>query len=99
MPPNASSLVAVRPPEVEKKNVCATSPPAITTPARVACDGRVRGVGLGEHAAVDLRADVGEDVVGLARPAAAQRVGARDDGLRLQRLGRPLAGISAGTTP
>ena len=35
-PPKPSSLAAVRPPEVEKKNVCATSPPTVTTRPRVA---------------------------------------------------------------
>ena len=36
LPPKASSLVAVRPPEVEKKNVWAISPPTVTTRPRVA---------------------------------------------------------------
>jgi hypothetical protein len=34
-PPKPYSLEAVRPPEVEKKNVWATSPPTVTTRARV----------------------------------------------------------------
>ena len=64
-------------------------------------DGGDGGARLAGHAAVDLRARVGDRrrrrSVGAA---AAQRVGARDDGLGLERLGRPsVAGISAATTP
>ena len=44
---------------------------------------------LAGDAAVDLRAHVGVDVEDAVGAAAAQRVGARHDGLGLERLGRP----------
>ena len=88
-PPKPSSLAAVRPPEVEKKNVCATWPPTVTTSPRVARTAAVEAGDLGQHAAVDLRAHVGEHVPRQPGGAAGERVGAGDDGLRVERLGRP----------
>ena len=65
--PTPPRCPAVRPPEVEKKNVCATAPPASTTRPRVARTASLVVRDLAGDAAVDLRAHVGVDVVGRAR--------------------------------
>ena len=88
-PPKPSSLAAVRPPEVEKKNVCATSTADRHDLAARGAHRSRGGRDLGQHAAVDLRAHVGEHVPRQPGGAAGERVGAGDDRLRRERLGRP----------
>ena len=78
------------PPEVEWKSA-AISLPSRAAPGRPSPRPRRRARRLGRDAAVDLAAHVGVEVEALAAEAVGERVRARGDRLRLQRLVGPRA--------